>query len=648
MRLRPALILAAVFVLAALLAWTAARILARTVETRSVEAVAAALAAEGHDWAEVIGDGLQIVLQGTAPTEAARFRAMTAAGSVVDASRVIDNLAVTPAAGLLAPQFAIEILRNDSGVSLVGLIPAATDREALSSLIAEAAGGRPVADLLQTADYPVPEDWQPALDYALRAMARLPRSKISVRAGEVAVTAIATTREERQRLESELARIAPPAVGVDLTINAPRPVVTPFTLRFVIDDTGARFDACTADTEAARDAILAAAVAAGTPAGAGCTLALGVPTASWGQAAARAIAALAELGGGTVTFSDADVTLLAAAGTDPAVFDRVAGELDNALPEVFALDAAIAEATGSGTGPVAFSAVLAPEGQVTLRGRVADALMNDTTRTFAQANFGADKVTMGTRVEAEGLPVGWSVRVLAGLEALATLAEGRVEVLPDRITLTGRSGDPEADDTVSRMFIERLGRDAAFDLAITYDAALDPAAALPTPEECVARVTAATDARKITFDPGSATLSAQGLAVLDEVAGILRDCADLRLRIAGYTDSQGRDETNLALSQARAEAVLDALRARRVPVAGFEAVGYGEADPIADNATDAGREANRRIEMTALGAAPAAAEAPAEALPGAGSGGPAAVETRPQARPEGLAPDGAAGEDGGG
>ncbi len=68
----------------------------------------------------------------------------------------------------------------------------------------------------------------------------------------------------------------------------------------------------------------------------------------------------------------------------------------------------------------------------------------------------------------------------------------------------------------------------------------------------------------------------------------------------GFTDSQGRDEMNLSLSQDRAESVLDALRMRRVPVAAFEAVGYGEANPIADNETEEGREANRRIEFSLI------------------------------------------------
>ena len=90
---------------------------------------------------------------------------------------------------------------------------------------------------------------------------------------------------------------------------------------------------------------------------------------------------------------------------------------------------------------------------------------------------------------------------------------------------------------------------------------------------------------------------------MNEIAAILRDCAGIPLEIQGHTDSQGREEMNQQLSQARAQSVLNALRARRVLVGGFEANGYGEATPIADNETEEGREANRRIEFHLIEAA---------------------------------------------
>ena len=103
--------------------------------------------------------------------------------------------------------------------------------------------------------------------------------------------------------------------------------------------------------------------------------------------------------------------------------------------------------------------------------------------------------------------------------------------------------------------------------------------------------------RKINFEPGSATIDESALSTMDQIAEVLRRCGDLRIEVQGHTDSQGREEMNLALSQARAESVLNELRARRVLTSGFIAKGYGEANPIADNGTEDGREANRRIEF---------------------------------------------------
>ena len=598
MRLSPALVALIAFVLAGALSFATARTAVAVVEYRSVDAVQDELNLQGHDWARVLGDGLQVILEGEAPTEAARFRAMSIAGGIVDASRVIDNLSVTDTAAIAPPDFAIEILRNDSGVSLIGLIPASTDREALNARIATIAGGQPVTDLLQSADYPVPDDWRPALDYALTALGQLPRSKISVAAGAVAVHAISNSATQQRRLETDLLRSRPDGVTVELTITAPRPVITPFTVRFVIDDRGPRFEACSAESDGTQALILAAAQAAGATGPMSCVIGLGVPTPEWGDAVSEGIAALAEIGQGTITFADADVALVAAEGTDPAVFDRVAGALANSLPEVFAVEATLLRAPEAGEeGPPEFTAARDEDGAVTVAGRVQDDLMNMTVQNFAQARFGASAVSMATRVTADGLPPGWSVRVLAGLEVLSMLEHGAVTVQPGLVTVTGVSGSATANDDIARLLIDKLGASAEFDIDVSYEERLDPTAGLPTPEECVAQIAVVTDGRKITFDPGSANLAADTLPIIDDIAEILERCIDVPILIAGFTDSQGGEEMNRSLSQSRAEAVLSALRARRVPVGSFVAQGFGEADPIADNETEEGREANRRIEF---------------------------------------------------
>lgn len=652
MSLSPRLLVAAAFVLAGGGASLAARALVSELETRSAAAVAAELEAEGYSWAEVIPDGLQVVLEGEAPDEAARFRAISVAGRAVDGARVIDNLRVAPREALAAPDFAVEILRNDSGVSLIGLIPEATDRSHLREELAEAASGAPLSDLLQTAAYPAPEGWEATLAFAAETLALLPRAKLSVRPGHVVVEAVADSPGGQRRLESLLlSRARPEGVSIEVTIHAPPPVIAPFALRFRIDAEGARLEACAAEGEAAREAILAAAAAAGAK-DADCRLGLGAPSPDWPQAAAQGIAAVAALGGGTLAMTDADILLLAPPGTAADLFERTTEDLRAGLPPGFAFRAERPEAESTTATPIEFRATLSADGRVRLSGPLADARMTALARSLAQARFGAAQVTLATRTDPEGLPEGWSLRVLTGIDALAQLARGSVLVTPDRITVQGATGNPTARETIAAALAEALGAGAQVTLDVTYDESLDPLAALPSPEECLAEIVKVTADIKITFDPGSATLSPAARPAIDRIADILRNCGDLRLRIAGYTDSQGREETNLRLSQARAEAVLDALRAARVPVMGFEAVGYGEADPIAPNDTEEGREANRRIEFSLIGApAPEGAAAPAvygppppppaEAPPRIIEGPPPTVPPTRAAVPDGPAEDAA-------
>ena len=600
MRLSALFLRIGVFICAALISAMAAHSTVAFVQDRSVVAVRETLIDRGYDWASVIGDGLQVIVEGEAPTEASRFRAISASGSIVDASRVIDNMSVAESGNIAAPKFAIEILRNDSGVSLIGLIPADTDRDRLAARITDIANGQSVTDLLESADYPVPNTWPAALNYSLRALEMLPRSKISVGAERVAINAISDSAADKDRLETALARNTPDGVRLAVSISAPRPVISPFTARFTKDTDGVRFDACAADSPDAERVIMVAASAAGFEGKSSCVQALGVPSRTWGSAVAGAIDAVNSLGGGTVTISDTDVTLVALQGTEQSTFDSVVGELENALPDVFALNAELPATPQAGAdGPPQFTATRSPEGAVQLRGRIPDDLINTTAENYAMAKFGRANVTMGTRV-VSNLPAGWAVRVLAGIEALSRMSNGSVVVEPDQMIIKGNTGLETAKADITRLLIDKLGQTSSFEINVTYVKQLDPIASLPTPEECIAQIDAITNARKILFDPSSATITADTLPIVDDIADVLKKCADLRIQIAGFTDSQGREEMNQQLSQERAGAVLVALRQRRIPVSSIEAVGFGEADPIATNDTEDGREANRRIEFSLI------------------------------------------------
>ncbi|NUB44279.1 OmpA family protein [Fertoebacter nigrum] len=616
MPMKRALLAPAAFLCAAALALGTAQWAAGAIEERSVAAVNSRLLADGITFADVSSDGLEVWLKGTAPNEAARFRAVNLAGSVVDAARIRDGLEVIPVRAIEAPRFSVEMLRNDDGISLIGLLPEAGGNAGLAEAAAALGQGLEVADMLETAAFPAPEGWDAALAYGLEALKLLPRSKISVAADRVAITAISDSESEKRRLEGELARKAPPGLTLAIDISAPRPVLTPFTLRFVRDEAGARFDACSADTDRARDRILAAGVAAGAEGRTPCTVGLGVPSPRWSEAAEAAIRAVAELGNASVTFSDADVSLLAGDDVPQEDFDRVIGELQTALPAVFSLAATLPpKAATVPQGPAEFTATLAEDGQVQLRGRLTDEMQRAAVDVYARAQFGAANVYIATRMDAD-LPEGWPVRVLAGLESLAQLTSGSLRVRADTVEITGVTGAQEARARIAQVLSDKLGQGQTFKVDVRYDEQLDPLAALPTPAECVADVNAALALQKISFAPGSVEIDASARETLDALAKVLGECPDVKFVVGGHTDSQGSEDGNRALSQARAEAVVLALQGRRVSVAGLTALGFGEARPVADNATEEGREANRRIEFTPVDL-PVQAEAPARQSGGA-------------------------------
>lgn len=101
----------------------------------------------------------------------------------------------------------------------------------------------------------------------------------------------------------------------------------------------------------------------------------------------------------------------------------------------------------------------------------------------------------------------------------------------------------------------------------------------------------------ITFAYDSATVQPQFQRTLDQVADTLRQYNQTYIDVYGHTDSTGSDSYNQTLSQRRATSVADYLSSHGVQSARIGTRGYGESQPIASNDTDAGRAANRRVEV---------------------------------------------------
>jgi outer membrane protein OmpA-like peptidoglycan-associated protein len=102
----------------------------------------------------------------------------------------------------------------------------------------------------------------------------------------------------------------------------------------------------------------------------------------------------------------------------------------------------------------------------------------------------------------------------------------------------------------------------------------------------------------VTFGVDSSDVSAGFYEVLNSVAIVLDEFDSTLVEVAGYTDSTGSESYNMSLSQKRASSVSSYLSSQDVQPDRLISVGAGESRPIASNETPAGREKNRRVEIT--------------------------------------------------
>lgn len=157
-----------------------------------------------------------------------------------------------------------------------------------------------------------------------------------------------------------------------------------------------------------------------------------------------------------------------------------------------------------------------------------------------------------------------------------------------------KEAERELDQTKGKLKESNLSREEAEARAAAAMASLEKIATVKEDS----RETKITLSGSVLFKTGEATLLPVAELNLKQVAEALKSIAgDSMVLIEGYTDSQGGDDANMALSQKRAESVRTYLSNQGLKPDQLKAEGRGETNPVADNATAEGRANNRRVEL---------------------------------------------------
>ena len=589
------------FIIAACLCVLAAGVSVRFIEEASKDAINQSFKEAGLTWAHAEADGLQVFVIGDAIDDAERFQAISVAGSVVDAARLVDQTVLLDNDDGYSPNFSLEILKNLSTVSVIGLMPTTSDRAGFLKELAKAVGSdKQVSDLITAAAYPSPVNWGPALRLALEAVGQTEIAKIAISAGSVSVETIANSLDDKRKLQTSLGRSTPKGVALFLKISVPRPVISPFVFRAIKLEEGFRLEACTALDAEVQGQILKSIMAYAFEGKQSCQIGLGMPDVHWPKAIQNALKALDSLAAGSLTITDTEIKLVADAATPQKEFDLVIDNLNTVLPDVYTIQGVLPKPkVVSGRGQAEFIVMLSPEGLAQFRGPIKTTVNEEVFQSLAKARFGNDAVYTVLSLD-ENLPTDWSIYVMAGVEALSLLKQGIVTITLDEVEVRGRTENETAKADITNQLIEKLPQDYDFRVKVEYAPPRKIEVYVPSAQECLAQINGLLLERKINFEPGSDRVDLEGHELLDDLADVFKTCGEIPLEIAGHTDSQGREEMNQKLSQSRAQAVLVELQRRRILTSSFVAKGYGESQPIAPNDTQDGRETNRRIEFNLI------------------------------------------------
>ena len=315
------------------------------------------------------------------------------------------------------------------------------------------------------------------------------------------------------------------------------------------------------------------------------SLARGAPP-RFETAALLLIDQIGKLKDGKITISDNAVTLSGMA-RELGGREAIAASLKD-LPEGFSVKANDVKAP-----PYVFQAYKDPVAvTLTLSGNVPDNNIHAAIAQAASRKFFGEKVVDNLKASV-GAPSGFAAAVVPALGALSRVSTGTLVVTDREVKLSGDA----LYDAAAAQIRAGLGKDFPQGFQFKPDISVKPASAPVDASVCQQLFSELLGKAKVRFESGRASIDPDSTGLLDHLVEIALRCPNSNIEVAGHTDADGEDAANQALSEKRAQAVVDYLVKSGLPASRFTAVGYGSTQPVAGNDTDDGKAQNRRIEF---------------------------------------------------
>jgi outer membrane protein OmpA-like peptidoglycan-associated protein len=243
--------------------------------------------------------------------------------------------------------------------------------------------------------------------------------------------------------------------------------------------------------------------------------------------------------------------------------------------------------------------------QAILRGQVATQAQHDQLVDAAKAEFGADGVVDELTIGSAGstAALDGAVAALPGVfgRLKEDLRDFSAQLTGTDLAITGTAGSREDVAPLNAFLSDVTGLSVTSQLTAPGATPSPPPPPSAKPAVVQAKLKSILAASTIRFESASANITSESFSILNRVAAVLgpavRANRALRVSVQGHTDDQAAADFNQRLSEQRATAVVRYLSSKGVSAGKLTPVGFGEAKPVATNATDAGRRANRRIEF---------------------------------------------------